>query len=519
MRLGRRQLLQASLGATQLALLSKFGVMPGTARAAGNAFAPTRLLTINMGGGWHAPHAFFPRQALPGIPAPTAYGGEPIYFDAAALQNLDGSGQSIDGSYEKLVIPKLWNQAALDAGQQDPRNGTSPHGYAWQKNQLWSHASVVHGVDQMTAAHAAGPISALCGVASSEWRSPAIHAWVASALYSRFADSRALPVVHISGPEPAALMLRGEVAPMGIRGVEDVATLLSDRSDQAWQGLRARTEKDQLDFDGTAHGRYATTATEDRILKRLRKRRGLVNAGTAGYLETLHRSYEGVSKVLARNLVDIVERTKGSEYTPVPTWADGTGGRYATKASLTSDGALMESALELALRLFKADLATAISIGSYGPMSYSFDQGHSEGHLPQFPMVRATMDVVGRFLGEMKATPTSGGRNLLDETIVMLVSDFSRTWPKSGTCDHATFTSVPVIGGGIVPNRMMGGFDMSDVAAINPAGLPVDIVENGVTVRRAPRSGDVLHSVMSVMGVTDFRIPGGSGEITGLTHG
>ncbi|MBX7116313.1 MAG: DUF1501 domain-containing protein [Myxococcaceae bacterium] len=510
--------MQASLGATQLALLSKFGVMPGAARAASSGFAPTRLLTINMGGGWHAPHAFFPRQALPAVPAPTTHDGEPVYFDSGALQNLDGSGTSMNGGYEKLVIPKLWNQSALDAGQKDPRNGTSPHGYAWQKHQLWTHASVVHGVDQMTAAHAAGPISALCGVASSEWRSPAIHAWVASALYSRFANSRALPVVHISGPDPASLSLRGEVAAMAIREVGDVATLLSDRSDQAWLDLRARTEKDQLNFDGSSNGRYATTPVEDRILQRLRKRRGLVNSGTASYLETLHRSYEGVSKVLARDLVDIVERTKGSEYTPVASWADG-GGRYSTTAGSTHDDALLQNGLELALRLFKADLVTAISIGTFGPFNYSFDLGHSQGHLPQFAMVRATMDVVGRFLGEMKATPTSGGRNLLDETIVMLVSDFSRTWPKSGTCDHATFTSVPVIGGGIAPNRMMGGFDMSDVTAINPAGLPVDIVENGVAVQRAPRSGDVLHSVMSVMGVTGFRIPGGSGEITGLTRG
>lgn len=517
MRLGRRQLLQASLGASQLALLAKFGISPGTARAATSG-GPTRLLTINMGGGWHAPHAFFPRQAMAAIPSPTMHLGEPTYFDSSALVNLDGTGAAMNGSFEKLVIPKLWNQSALDAGQKDPRNGTSPHGYAWQKNQLWSHASVVHGVDQMTAAHAAGPISALCGVASSEWRSPAIHAWVASALYSQFANNRALPVVHISGPEPASLTLRGEVAAMGIKRVSDVATLLSDRSDQAWAGLRTRADKNQLNFDGTPNGRYATTAAEDRVLSRLRKRRALVNTDTANYLDTLHRSYEGVSKVLARDLVDVVEKTKGTEFSPMPTWAQNTGERYSVLGGNNGESNFMEAPLELALRLFKADLVTAISIGTYGPYQYSFDSGHSEGHLPQFAIVRATMDVIGRFLGEMKATPTSGGRNLLDETIVMLVSDFSRTWPKSGTCDHATFTSVPVIGGGIVPNRMLGGFDISDVSAINPAGLPVDIIENGATVKRIPRSGDVLHSVMNVMGVTDFRIPGGSGEITGLTR-
>jgi hypothetical protein len=165
----------------------------------------------------------------------------------------------------------------------------------------------------------------------------------------------------------------------------------------------------------------------------------------------------------------------------------------------------------------KADLASSIAINLYGANTYGFDNGHNEGHLPQFGYVRGVLDVIGRFLGEMKATPTSGGRSLLDDSVVMLISDFSRTWPMSNTCDHWPTTTVPIIGGGFMPNRMVGGYDVSgNLSAAGFVGLPIDLDEKGQSVTRSPRSGDVLHTVLAAMGITQFFIPGGTGEVLGL---
>jgi hypothetical protein len=518
MRLGRRALLKASLGATQLGLLHRLG-LTGSKAFAQTATRPTRLVTLHMPGGWHAPWAFYPTlgNEMAAMPGPKTYNGEPTYFDRNALVNLDGTGASLDGTYAKLVIPKLWNEAALDAGQPDPRNGTSPHGYAWKYHQLWSHASVVHGVDNMTAAHAAGPISSMCGVAASEWKSPAIHAFVASAFYDRFAETRPLPVVCISGPSPSNYVLRPEVAPMAVSSLDDISYRLSDRINGAWDGLRARSEKDQLLFDGSFAGRYASGSIEDRVNARVRRLKGL-NVGTNGYLESLHNAYAGVSKVLAKDIVDVVSKTTGVMQTPRPHWIPAGSNHFATQLGGTVDGGEgWNGAFDFALRLMKADLASAIAINVPGLINYGFDNGHNEGHDPQFGQVRATLDVIGRFLGEMKATPVSPGRSLLDDTLVMLVSDFSRTWPKSNTCDHWPATTVGVIGGGITPNRMVGGYDVgSDVSRAGYMGLPVEVEENGQRVTRQIRSGDVLHTAMAAMGVTQFFIPGGTGEIVAL---
>jgi hypothetical protein len=131
--------------------------------------------------------------------------------------------------------------------------------------------------------------------------------------------------------------------------------------------------------------------------------------------------------------------------------------------------------------------------------------------------VRATLDMIGRFLGEMKATPTSSGRSLLDDTMVLLISDFSRTWPRSNTCDHWPMTSVALIGGGITPNRAVGGYDTSgDLTVAGFNGLPIELEENGQVVTRPPRSGDVIHTALSAMGISKFFIPGGSGNALGI---
>src|SRR3954468_13856986 len=109
MSLGRRALLKASLGLTQLGLLSRLA--PSVARAQPTADSPTKLLTLFMGGGWMSLFSFCPlddTQAGMVIPAPLVENGEPIYFTPSQLQNLDGSSMS-----GVLRVPALWDANAL----------------------------------------------------------------------------------------------------------------------------------------------------------------------------------------------------------------------------------------------------------------------------------------------------------------------------------------------------------------------------------------------------------------------
>jgi hypothetical protein len=200
MKLGRRQLLKAVLGASQLALLGKVS-SPRVARAQ-TVDAPDKLLTIFLGGGWQSPWSFIPLNATQigaAIPAPLVVSGEPVYFSANQVVNLDGTTGS--GAVPKLRVARLWDQAALSAGNPDPGNGgtTSANGWAWVQHQLWNNAMVVHGVDQRTVAHVGGQVSALSGVASSELKSPSLQAWAADGCSRDFLIGRC-PASGFPGP-------------------------------------------------------------------------------------------------------------------------------------------------------------------------------------------------------------------------------------------------------------------------------------------------------------------------------
>ena len=524
MKLGRRALLKASLGLTQLGLL---GNLATPSRAHAQAMGgPTKLLTLYLPGGWGSMFTFCGMSAAEvtaTIPAPFVENGEPMFFSPAQLAGLNPSGGGTG-----LRLPRLWDDVELKAGRVDRRLGTSPHGWSWVQHKLWENTVAIHGVDQMTAAHVAGSVSAMCGVASSEFKSPSLHAWAAHNLFARFPD-RPLPSVWIDGPQPASLGLRGEASPLRIPRIADIDFMFSDRAANAWNGLRASdigATAPLRGFDGMpAAGGFVLNPIADRSMRRLRALKGTTNGATDAVLQKLHDDLGGVSKVLARNVTAIVQGTMGVQYTTKPFWAPAGGGHFGVDlGGFGSDsGTTWSSQFDLALRLLKSDLATSIAIECRGPTSYGFDNGHSQGHRVQFAQVRGTFEVVGRLLGEMKATPGSAiGKTLLDDTLVVLLSDFGRTWPKSGaTSDHWPASTVIFAGGGLSPDKMVGGYavNTADPTAQGFDGVPVAIKEASGTVTRRPRSSDIVNTALAVMGVTGITIPGGSGEILGVRSG
>jgi hypothetical protein len=526
MKLGRRALMKASLGMGQVALLSRLG--SGRAEAQ-PAQGPDKLLTLFLPGGWMSLFTFCPLSAQEidaVIPAPFVENGEPIFFDSGHMGNLDGSSAG-GGPFAPLRTAKLWSASDLAAGQPDPRTGTSPNGWSWVQHKLWENTVAIHGVDQMTAAHAAGQISAMCGVASSEFKSPALQALAAHHLFDRYPD-RPLPSVWIGGPSPAALALRSEAAPMHVTSFNDLAFLFSQRQARAWKDLRAAdvgVSIPAVGFDGAPVPGVSLNPIEDRVARRTRALRGMTNEATDGFLELLHGNLLGVSKVLARDVTTALEKTKGVERLSKPFWAPAGGGYFSVDAKGfgADPGSTWDANFNLALRFLKADVATSVAVNCPGIGNYGFDNGHSQGHRVQFAQVRATFDVIGRLLGEMKATPGKApGRTLLDETLVVLLSDFSRTWPRSApTSDHWPANTVVFAGGGLQPNRMIGSY------AVNTArpnaqgfdGTPVEILEATGKVMRRPRSADVVTTALAVLGVKGVRIPGGNGEILGVRAG
>jgi hypothetical protein len=508
--------MQAGIGATQLALLGKVSA-PRFARAATPTGGPTRLLTFHLPGGFYQSGFFCPMntaQINGVVPPQTTYQGDLVYFNASQVQNLDGSGDADGpGGYRRIRVPRQWDDGALSAGQA----GASPQGYAWVHHKLWERCVVVHGVDQGTAGHVPGYVSAMCGVASNEYKSPGIHAWVANALFDRFGDDRPLASVTVGGESAVeAAHLRPEVSGISVGSTESIGYMASQRVDSAWAGFRNRPLVAHPSFDGSGSTQVPMNRIEERVARRLRAMRGVAPPGTDSFYESIYNSLAGVSKLLAKDVITQIENTPGFEHTPVPFWAAGPTRFSVTHAGKVVDGKReWEPRFEPALRLLKSGLTSAVSAWAWAPNFDGFDNHGEPGYGIHTNYVRTTLDVVGRFIGEMKATPIGGGRTLFDDTLIMIVSDFGRTNPKHG-CEHWPVGSVVFTGANVADNRMVGNYETPDLGAQGFEGSKTDVLDGGNVINRKLTSADVVQTAVRLFGIDNAFIPGGSAEIAGV---
>jgi hypothetical protein len=384
---------------------------------------------------------------------------------------------------------------------------------------------MIHGIDQGTAAHGSGIIAGLSGVAGGDFRAPAIAAVVASSMMNAFPD-RPLPSVSIGGMNPKALStaanpMSSAASAIYLNSINGLEITLSDHTDSAWAGLRTRHDIDELAFDGTPTGKkLPVTAVEEQSMRAVRALKGKSTAATDSVLQQLHDTYGGVSRVLARDVVDVLNNTKGPEHLPadIP-WADKQFSYHTGYADFYSSSDWNKE-IDLTLRLLKSDLATAVTLRVPG----GFDTHDPPAAYGQITNLRGTFEILGQLFIEMMLTPspTQPGKSLLDETVVHIFSDFGRTFstPLGGT-DHHPATTMILLGGNIQGNRMIGGYD--ETMGQSPLGAPVDIInieEGGsTTTSRVPRAADAAATVFRAFGLEagkDFFIPGGYGEVAGV---
>lgn len=530
-RISRRKILKAGLGLSQLGLLGAFGLLDGSKAYAKPRpdNAPSRILTLYVHGGWMPIYAFCPltgEQIMTLLPEPTTEAGEPAFFRPADIRNLDGSGDAPDPddpNISRLRVPHLWDEASLSTGMGDARSGTSPHLWAYREYELHKRMSVVHGVDMKTASHEGGLISAMCGAAGNTYRAPAIHSVVAAKLYEEFKSSRPLPAVALGqGPVPVALDLAPFGSPTVLPNLGAVQYALSERPDNAWKGLRNRQIQDVPDFTNAVTTPIGINPMERHTLDRIRSISQNANSASDAYLESMYGMYQSVSQQLSQDVIGMVEAQQGWEHLPHPHWINSGWTPYGIMHGngIASDsGGNYANVLNLALRMMKADVTSAISIRMQGVGNFYFDN-HGDGHAQQFLHNRSTMDCIGRFLGEMQATPMPNGKSLLDDTLVLVFSEFARTWPGSNTCDHWPITSTFFAGGNIIPNRMLGSYDYTGLSpkSTGPNGGPLSVIDEGETApkMRPVTSADVIYTALASMGIHNHFIPGGVGTIQGL---
>jgi hypothetical protein len=313
--------------------------------------------------------------------------------------------------------------------------------------------------------------------------------------------------------------------PVFLDSVAGLTYSLSETPDSAWAGLRDRHDIDELAFDGTKTGKkLPVTVLDEQALRGTRALKGKSSAGTDTFLEGLYDTYRGVSRTLARDVVDILGKTKGVEHLPAAMpWAPNSGQfgytiGYADGGSTT----YWDGMFDLSLRLLKSDLMTSLTLRVPGANNFSYDTHDPPAHPAHVNNLRGTLEVLGRLFLEMMLTPsaTQPGKSLLDETQVHIFSDFGRTFAHVGS-DHHPATSVTLIGGNVKGNRMIGGYD--ETMDGSPLGVPVDVIEieqkEKPVSKRVPTAADAAATVLRCFGLEagkDFFIPGGYGEIAGV---
>lgn len=518
----RRQLLKWSLGASQLALLERFNLLGASrAHAAPSGNGPSRLVVLYIPGGFRPQYAFWPgtdAQVEQNVPDPSGFASEPIFFRANSLVDLAPG----DGRFPALRTWQSWNPA-----MPQQRDATfTPAMYGYKHWALHENVAVAHGIDQGTADHNSAFVSAMCGVPSPDFRAPALHSVVANHFFQATKERRPLPFVSITSERgmPQATGLPSHAAPVRVPSIEALKPQLSTKpaDNLWWEGLDGRTARPETSWDGVPTGsQLSSTTLENYSLSVPAQYKGRSNARVDGFLEQLHGSLRSTSRVLAADVVTILERTRGIEalttnrapylssyLMPSFSYTFGLANFHMTG---------LEPRFDMALRLLKADLTSAVHVS----LGLDFDTHNGTGHAFSCAHGRNMFDLVARFLGELKMTPLPGQpmRTLLDDTLVVVMSEFGRSWATRGASgynlpdDHHPFTSVMFAGGNVANNRMVGSYDTRGF------GLPTDIVEeNEQSSRRVPRAADVTSTALRIMGLSfhDFFIPGGFGEIVGL---
>ncbi len=143
MKTSRRNLLLASLGAAQLALLGRFGLR--SAVAAPKPTGPTKLLCIWLDGGCNWEHIFSPFTAsgIDKFIRPPEGGNHPFGYSKEQVRTFDGTKADLSdpGMARKLRGPVYWNDAdPADTSNPNPLSGGSqiyrPWGYSWVDPRL-----------------------------------------------------------------------------------------------------------------------------------------------------------------------------------------------------------------------------------------------------------------------------------------------------------------------------------------------------------------------------------------------
>ena len=254
--------------------------------------------------------------------------------------------------------------------------------------------------------------------------------WV-SILAGRDPNNLLVPNLHLSGP-----IFPNDYASASVRV----------GSDGQLVGLLDGTSLSQADLVTTPHSSGAHALENALLAKRLAR----WEASRGGAQAARYAEMERLAQSRAESLLPHADMLRGD----------------------TSD---LAPALSIAASSIASGLSrTAIVAYGLGGNGQWDTHSHNDS---QDMMFEELFSSLGGLLAELSSTPGESEATLLDETVVVVLSEMGRTPQKNGAGgkDHWTWTSALLIGGGIQGGRAFGEFDADML------GRPLDLASGEVS--------------------------------------
>ena len=123
--------------------------------------------------------------------------------------------------------------------------------------------------------------------------------------------------------------------------------------------------------------------------------------------------------------------------------------------SFKSDGSF-PSQLDIALQVLSRGIAQCVTVSP--PLAWD---SHTDSDNQQSPLFESLFAGLNTFMARLQSTQDTTGRNLSENTVVVVLSEMGRT-PQLNSDqgrDHWPYTSAMLIGPGLTGGRVVGGYD------------------------------------------------------------
>lgn len=162
-------------------------------------------------------------------------------------------------------------------------------------------------------------------------------------------------------------------------------------------------------------------------------------------------------------------------------------------------GSALEDQAAVAVEALSEGLCRCVTLGYPEDSAGLGWDTHADNDADQSPLWEGLFQGLNRLFALLEATPGPDGQALVDQTVVVVLSEMGRTPQLNATNgkDHWPYTSMLLTGPGLDGGRVVGGFDD------NYAGSPVDLASGEVVESGVLLTAEAVGATLLALGDVD----------------